>query len=126
MSEREKWSETRAKVRQRSGGICERCKERRAEHVHHLRYWPDHKRGGEPLDWLQDVCLPCHGHYHPNHTFRSKPEQMRIAAHRKKKGTKRPTCSHCGNLWTRERHKAICVKFGLDAPYLNPKYRNKR
>lgn len=23
------------------------------------------------------------------------------------------TCAHCGNRWNRERHRAICVKFGL-------------
>ena len=100
----------------RAGGVCERCRERRGEHVHHLRYGG--KLGTEPLEWLQLVCLPCHGDYHPHHTFRPIEEQRRIANERRrgarKKKVGRAKCAHCGGMFPAKRHAAICVKYGLD------------
>ena len=114
---RELWRQTRQRVIARAGGVCERCLTNSGRHVHHLRYWPKpRKRGGEPLEWLQLLCLTCHGIEHPRHTFRPIEEQRRIAKRRQK--PKRPTCQHCGNTWGKKRHQSICVNYGLDTPYI--------
>lgn len=55
------WSEKRAAVRERSGGICERCNTYNADHCHHLTYI---RKYDERLEDLQDVCEPCHSYIH--------------------------------------------------------------
>lgn len=84
-----RWERTRLRVIARAGGQCEGCGKRPGEHVHHLQYWPiivnpngtKWKRyGGEPLEWLQYLCLMCHKEAHPRNapppdtdwTFRDK------------------------------------------------------
>jgi 5-methylcytosine-specific restriction endonuclease McrA len=114
------WSQKRAAVWERANGVCERCGRRRGAHVHHLIYG-GLRKGQEPLEWLQLVCLDCHGLYHPNHRFRTPREQKAIAARRAKRRKWRAeqpeaSCQHCGGAYKRSRHKAICVKYGLDKP----------
>lgn len=46
--------ELRQRLAQRSGGICEGCRERRATDVHHVR------RPAERLDDLRHLCAVCH------------------------------------------------------------------
>lgn len=111
------WQAKRLQVIARAKGMCERCGERKGQHVHHLVYGGK-KRGEEPLEWLQYVCLQCHGHYHPHHTFRTVREQKVIAARRHKRRAwkaSRPeaSCKHCGGAYKPAQHKAICVRFGL-------------
>lgn len=107
------WRAKRLEVIARAGGICEKCKERRGVHVHHF-FYGNRQRGTEPLDWLQLVCLKCHGDYHPNHTFRTVAEQKALKArrerNRKRKGL---ACRHCGGTYTKAQHRAICVRFNL-------------
>lgn len=55
------WKAIRALVFERSSGICEGCRRRKAVHVHHLTY--DHF-GAEFLWELAAVCLTCHERYH--------------------------------------------------------------
>jgi hypothetical protein len=76
------------------------------------------RRGGEPLEWLQFVCLECHGEYHPHHTFRPYAVQQAIAKKRKQHRRVGPTCQHCGGFYSKKRHNAICRKFGLNTPYI--------
>lgn len=111
------WQEKKAAVWKRAGGVCEKCKERRGAHVHHLRY--AQRRGWEQMDWLQLVCLPCHGEYHPHHTFLTLAEQKVRTQEKKatraakaKRESKR--CKHCGDTYPKHKHRAICIKFGLD------------
>jgi ribosomal protein S14 len=70
------------------------------------------------MDWLQLVCLSCHGEYHPHHTFLTVPQQKARAAEKKadraakaKRDAKR--CKHCGDTYPKAKHNAICVRFGL-------------
>lgn len=113
--DRDAWQEQRREVIARAKGQCERCRMRRGQHVHHLRYAA--VIGHEPLDWLLFVCLECHGHFHPRHTFLSIPEQRRRAAARKQqakaKARRAPVCAHCGGTYSRQRHEDICVTYGL-------------
>jgi hypothetical protein len=53
-------------VRERSGGICERCENRPMYAAHHLTYI---RRFHERLDDLLAVCVPCHEflHAHSEH-----------------------------------------------------------
>lgn len=60
--------EFRKLIWSRSKGRCERCRLRRAEHMHHLTYI---RRGHELPQDIQHVCLHCHGQYHPQHNFKS-------------------------------------------------------
>ena len=116
------WESTRQMVIERAAGLCERCKASNGTYVHHLRYWPelDRPRGGEPLEWLQFVCGPCHQLYHPYNTIwggtgkipRPKPTKIR----KPRKVKRHRNCQHCGGLWTKEKHRRICVKFGLAHP----------
>lgn len=55
------WQERRLAVRLRSGGICERCRLRRARQAHHLTY---RRVGHENLTDLLDVCMTCHRELH--------------------------------------------------------------
>jgi hypothetical protein len=55
------WAEKRARIMERSGGTCERCRERPAVDVHHLTY--DRIYHESPSD-LQAVCRTCHDTYH--------------------------------------------------------------
>lgn len=112
------WEAKRQQVIARALGMCERCNVRRGKHVHHLVYG-GRKKGTEPLEWLQLVCLQCHGDYHPHHTFRTIPEQRRRAADKKRRKAwtaSRPesSCQHCGGTYPPNKHKAICVRFKLD------------
>lgn len=58
------WAIKRELVFERCGGVCEACGQRRAEHVHHVRY-PD-VWGHEMLWDLRGVCVPCHKIIHPH------------------------------------------------------------
>lgn len=51
------WALKKNAVRERSGGICERCKNAPATQCHHLTY---QRIGHELLTDLQDICRPCH------------------------------------------------------------------
>ena len=56
MASRE-WALKKRAVRERSGGICERCKKAPATQVHHLTYERLYR---ELLSDLLHVCRPCH------------------------------------------------------------------
>lgn len=58
------WKAKRLLVLRRCGDTCESCGQRRAEHVHHLKY-PE-TFGLEPLFDLVGVCVPCHRILHPH------------------------------------------------------------
>jgi hypothetical protein len=58
------WAVKRELVMKRCQGVCEACGQRRAEHVHHLKY-PE-VFGLEPLWDLRAVCVPCHKLIHPH------------------------------------------------------------
>jgi len=51
------WALLKEHVRERSGGICERCKVNSHQATHHLTYA---RFGYERLDDLLGVCDPCH------------------------------------------------------------------
>jgi hypothetical protein len=51
------WYDLRARVLQRSGGLCEGCGDRMADHIHHLTY---ERFGREMLFDLAAVCRECH------------------------------------------------------------------
>lgn len=51
------WALMKRAVRQRSGGLCERCRFRPAAEIHHQTYA---RIGHEDLEDLQHVCKPCH------------------------------------------------------------------
>lgn len=51
------WALVKRAVRERSGGLCERCHFRTADEVHHLTY---ERIGAEHLDDLLYLCKPCH------------------------------------------------------------------
>lgn len=51
------WALIKRQVRERSGGMCERCHFREAVEIHHQTY---ERIGRERLDDLQHVCRPCH------------------------------------------------------------------
>jgi hypothetical protein len=113
------WLALRQKVIARAGGVCERCKQRRGVHVHHLIYG-GRKRGTEPLEWLQLVCLPCHGDYHPRHTFRPVHEQRKIAEKRRARrqwraGQPQAGCQWCGGTYSAAKHRRVCVKHGVSS-----------
>ncbi len=109
----EAWAEKKRLVWKRASGICEKCKAKPGAHVHHLRY--AQRRGHEKLEWLQLVCLECHGAYHPHHTFLTL-EQQRVRAQQKaakRRTTPTPVCRHCGGTYPKAKHKSVCVAFGL-------------
>lgn len=55
------WKERAGSALKRAGYICERCKRRKAVHVHHLSY----ERVGEELPGdLQALCFQCHDQAH--------------------------------------------------------------
>jgi hypothetical protein len=58
------WAVKRELVFERCGGVCESCRQRSADQVHHLKY-PD-VFGLEPLWDLAAVCIPCHKIIHPH------------------------------------------------------------
>lgn len=55
------WCEKREAVRERSGGICERCCVRPMDACHHLTY---ERKYAERLEDLQAICTPCHEFTH--------------------------------------------------------------
>ncbi|NDD55379.1 hypothetical protein EBZ39_16215 [bacterium] len=55
------WSVLKEAVRDRSGGVCERCNANAMDHVHHLTYA---RKYGEKLDDLQACCKACHKFLH--------------------------------------------------------------
>jgi len=101
-----KWQRKRREVIARAGGVCESCHERPGQHVHHFCYAK--RLGTEPLDWLQYVCLECHGLYHPGRNF--KPHDQ---TRRRKQPRSRANCRHCGGAYLPKKHRRICVKFKL-------------
>lgn len=60
MNSRE-WQLKKRKVKERSGGVCERCRDHSSEAVHHLHY---KNLFNEPLEDLLDVCKGCHDYVH--------------------------------------------------------------
>ena len=79
------WRWIRSVVLDRAGGICERCRDRPAAHVHHLTYV---RYGNEAVGDLQALCLYCHGMEH-GRTFLSMPMQRAIAKARRKRRKRR-------------------------------------
>lgn len=69
----------------RADGICERCKEIPASHVHHKHY---RTAGNEGMEDLEALCLRCHGKEHPKATFLSYPMQVAIAKARRRRNRK--------------------------------------
>lgn len=57
------WRSKRAKVLDRAGGWCERCRTRRALHIHHKTYA---RLGDEKLTDLEALCAGCHVREHPD------------------------------------------------------------
>ena len=55
------WEEKRKLVLERDNNICQKCKEKPAEQVHHLTY--DNFRN-EKLEDLMSVCVSCHEKIH--------------------------------------------------------------
>lgn len=55
------WSVLKGQVKNRSGGICERCRHNRSDAVHHLTYLRKYQ---ERIEDLQDICNPCHEFTH--------------------------------------------------------------
>jgi hypothetical protein len=53
----EEWARRWQKVLERACGICEGCRERRAQHIHHLTY---KHAGNELLFELVALCWACH------------------------------------------------------------------
>jgi 5-methylcytosine-specific restriction endonuclease McrA len=51
------WAIRKREVTLRSGGICERCRVRPQEHIHHVTYA---RAGQERLEDLLGLCRPCH------------------------------------------------------------------
>lgn len=60
------WSVKKEAVKQRCGGICERCKALPVDHVHHLTYA---RKYHEELEDLQGRCKPCHEFEHGKDDF---------------------------------------------------------
>lgn len=67
---REWWS-LRNQVIERCGGVCERCKIRKVDHVHHLTYI---RKYAEKLTDLLGVCKKCHDGIHQLNTARPTPK----------------------------------------------------
>lgn len=60
------WPKAQAAAMQRSGGVCQRCKESKAQHVHHLlpiRYF-EHPDDANFDSNLIAVCRSCHTEEH--------------------------------------------------------------
>jgi hypothetical protein len=55
------WKERRRLVLQRTGGLCEGCRQEPASEVHHLSY---NHVGNEFLWELVAICRWCHARYH--------------------------------------------------------------
>jgi hypothetical protein len=55
------WYRKRQQVLDRVGGICQGCRKRPAEQVHHLTY---ERFGSEMLFDLVSVCAECHDKIH--------------------------------------------------------------
>lgn len=55
------WAQKKEAVRQRCGGVCEVCRERDMEAVHHLTYI---RKYDEHLEDLQGCCRSCHDYIH--------------------------------------------------------------
>jgi hypothetical protein len=121
-------------VIERSGGVCESCRQARGEQVHHLKYWPGKKRGGEPLEWLLHLCFGCHQAKHP-HKLKTNAELVGAAKARDAKQEKRRVkrkrgrarkrkkrekdkgwaqCRWCGGRWSYDKHQQLCVRAGVD------------
>ena len=63
-----KWLDKRTKVMERAGNLCEGCRERPAQIVHHLTY--EHI-GDELLFELVALCRDCHARCHPERDTQS-------------------------------------------------------
>jgi len=60
------WSVLKEAVRERSGGVCERCTVTEMDHVHHLTYARKYR---ERLEDLQACCKQCHEFIHGKSEF---------------------------------------------------------
>ncbi len=65
----QEWRQLKQQVKDRSGGVCEGCGERDAQHVHHKQYATGGNRRIVPLEWLEHLCLTCHGDRHGGRVF---------------------------------------------------------
>ncbi len=139
------WKRIRSQVKERSGGTCECCKQRKSKNVHHKSYDRETLLG-ESLDQLIDLCTKCHlkiefvfhkvGRKKFTREKRSfESAQKKLAkrstmSHRKRKRSRRhslsATCTQCkeraffGRTTWRKRHIWLCKKCGgplaLDGP----------
>lgn len=55
------WKAKRKMVIARANGICEKCRQRVIQNIHHIHY---DTLGYESLSDLLGVCRPCHRHIH--------------------------------------------------------------
>lgn len=60
------WSERKEAIRDRAGGMCERCSVNKMDAVHHLTYA---RKYNEELEDLQAICNPCHDFIHAKNLF---------------------------------------------------------
>jgi len=60
------WKMISKAVRQRAKGICEKCKQKPCQHVHHLTY---RNVGNEKSQDLIAVCRKCHSDLHDGKKF---------------------------------------------------------
>ena len=107
----QKWRATRQKVIERARGTCEECGIRPGVRVHHLRYLPK-GRGGEPLEWLQYLCVDCSDKKYLRDKHLTSLAH-RAGAKRRKPKPQRQRCAWCGGRYYPEKHQRICARFGL-------------
>jgi hypothetical protein len=60
------WKTRVASVMRRANGICERCRQQKPVHVHHLTY---ERVGEDALEDLQALCFDCHDDAHEGKLF---------------------------------------------------------
>lgn len=76
----EAWRSKRRQVLNRAKGRCEKCRERNADHVHHITY---QQLGNEPLHDLIALCWQCHNDEHPHRNL--DPAKAKLRQLRKKR-----------------------------------------
>lgn len=89
------WGLKKNAVKERSLGICERCKRNRAENVHHKTY---ERLYQERLDDLWHLCRGCHEYVHGNSNYDPKPRRKlylagKIGPHDWREGIVKSLCS---------------------------------
>ncbi len=121
------WTGLRYLAWKRADGHCERCDVVLVTggwHLHHLTY---ERAGAELLSDVEAICVPCHQAEHPEKVILDaagiqKEQRKRLHAKRRtvkrdkpklKHGPGRKGCRNCGGLYSRKRHRLICVQRGL-------------